>query len=386
MQLSSEKKFRYPWRNGNRFDLMIDGDRFYPAMLDDIAAAQHTILLELYLFESGQLAERFITALEASAERGVAIYLLLDDFGARKLDSSDRQRLGERFQVCYYNPLHYGRLRRNLFRDHRKLLLIDGQTAYTGGAGVTDLFDPALEPEHYWHEVMVRIEGPVTADWHALFAKNWQRSHGQPLPLALPTPANQSTEQRGRVTTAQPTRLELRRSAVTQIRNAEQRVWLATAYFMPPWMIRRVLRHAAQRGCDVRLLLPGPQTDHPGVRHAGRRFYARLLRRGVRIYEYQPRFLHAKLMLCDDWASIGSSNIDRWNLRWNLEANQEVEDTRFCNEMAALFEADFLDSNEITYSEWQQRSLYGRLQEWFWGKVDGWLDRHTLRKGKRPEK
>src|SRR5690606_26145988 len=112
--------------------------------------------------------------------------------------------------------------------------------------------------------------------------------------------------------------VEVRRSFVRAVRAAGRRVWLATAYFVPSWKLRRALRRAAHRGVDVRLLLPGPITDHPGVRHAGRRLYSRLLRNGVHIFEYQPRFSHTKLMLCDDWVSTGSSNSDRWNLHWNL--------------------------------------------------------------------
>lgn len=381
MNIHGARKFSYPQRSGNRFELLIDGNRFFPAMMEDIAAATETILLELYLFESGTLASQMIELLCDAAERGVAIFLLLDDFGARKLQRSDRERLQEKCTLRFYNPLHYGKYRRNLFRDHRKLLLIDTKVAYTGGTGITDYFDPGLD-KNYWHEVMVRIEGPVVDDWHDLFTQNWQR-HGDQLPYALPTAATQSGHQLGRVTVARPTRQEIKRSAINHIRHARERVWLSTAYFVPPWKIRRALRYAADSDCDVRLLLPGPKTDHPSVRHAGRRFFSRLLHSGVRIFEYQPRFLHTKLMLSDDWVSVGSSNIDRWNLRWNLEANQEVEDGEFSQKVTELFEQDFAQSVEITLEQWQQRSRFNRLQEWFWGMIDTWLDRTSLSRLRR---
>ena len=134
---------------------------------------------------------------------------------------------------------------------------------------------------------------------------------------------------------------------------------------------------------DVRLLLPGRHTDHPAIRHAGRRFYSSLLRHGVRIFEYQPRFLHAKTLLCDQWVSIGSSNFDRWNLRWNLEANQEVDDPGFAGSVRAMFETDLKASVEIDKEQWQRRRWITRLREHLWGRVDMWLDNLGRRRVKR---
>jgi len=139
------------------------------------------------------------------------------------------------------------------------------------------------------------------------------------------------------------------------------------------------LRKAARRGVDVRLLLPGPITDHPSVRYAGRRFYHSLLRTVVRIFEYQPRFLHAKLLLCDDWVSLGSCNVDRWNLRWNLEANQEIEASQFAARVRELFATDFGVSAECHTQQWQLRSRYRKWQEWFWGRVDRLLEKMSAR-------
>ncbi|MEK7716730.1 MAG: phospholipase D-like domain-containing protein, partial [Pseudomonadota bacterium] len=119
------------------------------------------------------------------------------------------------------------------------------------------------------------------------------------------------------------------------------------------------------------------------IRHAGRRFYTGLLRAGVRIFEYQPRFLHAKTMLCDDWVSIGSSNLDRWNLRWNLEANQEVEHAAFGEAVKIMFDEDFRDSIECLYETWRRRPWHARLREHLWGRVDMWLESLGRRKGAR---
>ncbi len=377
MTLALTEDGRYPWREGNRYQLLIDGEQFFPAMLRAISGARHHILLDIYLFESGSVASRFIDAFVAAAGRGVQLYLLLDDFGARGLQQNDRARLyRDGIHLAFYNPMHYGSLRRNLFRDHRKLLVIDGRQVFTGGAGITDEFDTQAQPARGWHEVMLAVNGPVVNDWQRLFSHSWNLWGTPPLSFVEcpPLPAGGSP---GRVSLNAPSRMEIKRSLINRVRGAEQRVWIATAYFIPSWKIRRLLRQAAHRGVDVRLLLPGPCTDHPAVRHAGRRFYGRLLQNGVRIFEYQPRFLHAKILLCDDWLSIGSSNIDRWNLRWNLEANQELQGGDIIERARELFSHDFVQSHEISHDFWRERPWYRRLPEWFWGKVDLWLERCT---------
>ncbi len=378
MKRKARPKYRFPWRRGNRFELLVDGDRFVPAILAAIDGARYSVLVEMYLMSSGGLAAHFIDALRAAAQRGVRVHLLLDDFGARLLSGGDRHRLDHpNIRTCYYNPWHYGRLRRNLFRDHRKLVLVDGVCAFTGGFGIADVFDPRESGRYHWHEVVCRIEGPCVNDWGTLFGDTWNRWSDTPLDL-LPAPAMPLAEDRlGRVTASHPSSGEINRSTLKRVRGAERRVWLATAYFVPTWKLRRALRTAARNDADVRLLLPGPHTDHPAVRHAGRRFYARLLNHGVRIFEYQPRLLHSKVLLCDDWTSLGSSNVDRWNQRWNLDANQEVEDQAFAAEASRLFEHDFELAREIHAEQWRKRPWHDRLREWFWGRVDAWVDRQS---------
>lgn len=377
------RKYPFPWRDGNRFELLRDGREFFPRMLEAIERARRHILLEIYLFESGAVAARFIDAFARAAARGVTVKLLLDDFGALKLVARDRARLAQAgVELLFYNPLQYRKLLGNMFRDHRKLLIVDGAVAFVSGAGITDDFDSPVRPELSWRETAVRIAGPVLADWQELFQRVWNRHAAARLTLAAP--AAHAGGMLGRVaTTSALVVQDIKRSLYTRVRRAQARVWIATAYFAPSRKVRRALIHAAGRGVEVRLLLPGAYTDHPAVRHAGRRFYSSLLRHGVRIYEYQPRFLHAKTLLCDDWVSIGSSNLDRWNLRWNLEANQEIEDTAFAAAVRAMFEEDFRDGLEIRYEDWRRRGLRARLREQFWGRVDMWLERLGRRRGAR---
>lgn len=385
MKSKALNKYLFPWRPGNRFELLVDGRQFFPHMLEAIEKAHRYVLLEIYLIESGTVAARFIDALLSAASRGVTVKLLLDDFGALGLSPQDRERLVQGgVELLLYNPIRFSKHLRNMLRDHRKLLIVDGEVAFVSGAGITDEFDSPEDPEQSWRETAVRVRGPVLVDWQELFVRLWNRHAPNPLDLPVPAPPAEADDMRGRVTvTTALARQDIKRSLYNRVRHAKRRVWLATAYFVPSRKVRRALKQAARRGVDVRLLLPGPYSDHPAIRHAGRRFYTGLLRAGVRIFEYQPRFLHAKTILCDDWVSIGSSNLDRWNLRWNLEANQEVEHAAFGAAVKIMLDEDFRNSIECLYEEWRRRPWHARLREHLWGRVDMWLESLGRRKGAR---
>jgi phosphatidylserine/phosphatidylglycerophosphate/cardiolipin synthase-like enzyme len=382
--MAGSSNHRFSWRNGNRFEILVDGSVFFPRMLAAIAEARHYILLEMYLVESGTVADRFIDALLGAADRGVRAYLLLDDFGASGLKRDDRARLNHaNIHVAFFNPqpshnylyhvykIFWHRAAHGLHRNHRKLLLVDGEIAFTGGTGITDEFDPPLRPETCWRETMVAIHGPVIKDWHQLFETSWRVCTASAGMVATTDPPQDIGTQLGRVVVSSANlRSELNRSLRRQLRRSQTRVWFATAYFVPSWKIRRNLKLAARTGVDVRLLLPGPVTDLPGVRYASRRYYGSLLKSGVRIFEYQARFLHAKTVLCDDWVTIGSSNFDRWNLQWNLEANQEIADREVATQVADMFAGDFANSREFTEREWLQRHWHLRALEWCWRQVE----------------
>lgn len=371
-------KLDLPWRGGNEFGLLIDGEAIFPVMLEAIEQARRSVWLETYLAESGRVATQFIHSLQAAARRGVTIRVMLDDFGARGLNRADKTALqGPGMRLHLYNPLDYGRLRRNLLRDHRKILVVDDAIAFTGGWGLTDGFSP--DSPAPWRETGIRIRGPNVGDWAELFAANWGAATGEALP-SVHRPAPVTPNQQGRVAVAmRRPYTEIKRHLLRRIRRCRERLWVSTGYFVPSWKLRRALARAARQGRDVRLLLPGPLTDHPGVRFAGRRHYTRLLRAGVRIFEYQPRILHQKVVLCDDWSSIGSSNLDRWNFRWNLEANQEVEDAAFAAGVMVMLEADLQQSREIRLDAWLRRPRLERLREYLFGLLDQLSERAIRR-------
>ena len=373
----------FPWRGDNRFELLVDGAHFFPRMLDAIAAAQRQVELELYLVEDGECFARLREALVAAARRGVRVRCLFDSFGCLKLGTANRQALLDAgVELRLYNPIRWRRGLRNLFRDHRKILLVDDQFGYVGGTGATDEFWNPDNPDDGWHEVMVEMRGPLLDDWRSLFEFQWRRCGErrfwrpvEPLqPARLPAaPAKRSGLGRLAYAAARQHR-DILRALLRALGQSRRQVLLATPYFLPTRKVRRALMKAARRGIDVRLLLSGQRTDHPAVRYAGHRYYPRLLRAGVRIFEYQPRFLHAKMVLVDDWVSIGSCNFDHWNLRWNLEANLEAFDPPLGAAVAGCFAQDFAQSKEITLADFQNRPLPMRLYQRLWG----WLDRIVI--------
>ena len=373
----------FPWRGDNRFELLVDGAHFFPRMLDAIAAAQRQVELELYLVEDGECFVRLREALVAAARRGVRVRCLFDSFGCLKLGTANRQALLDAgVELRLYNPIRWRRGLRNLFRDHRKILLVDDQFGYVGGTGATDEFWNPENPQDSWHEVMVEMRGPLLGDWRSLFEFQWRRCGErrfwrpvEPLqPARLPAaPAKRSGLGRLAYAAARQHR-DILRALLRALGQSRRQVLLATPYFLPTRKVRRALMKAARRGIDVRLLLSGQRTDHPAVRYAGHRYYPRLLRAGVRIFEYQPRFLHAKMVLVDDWVSIGSCNFDHWNLRWNLEANLEAFDPPLGAAVAGCFAQDFAQSKEITLADFQNRPLPMRLYQRLWG----WLDRIVI--------
>ncbi len=365
----TRKSHYYPWRTHNTALFLVDGIHFFPAMLKAIEQAQRYILMEMYLFESGKVADQFITSFINAAKRDLTIQILVDGFGGLGLSQFDRQRMIKAgIQLVDYNPIQFKKFKNNLFRTHRKLLIIDGQKVFIGGMGITDNFDT----QKGWRETVVEINGSVVKDWQCLFTTNFKKWSNTPFPELIPLHPPLKGNVTGRVAyTSGGKHLEIKKSLLSRIYNSQHKIWLASAYFIPSRRIRRFMRKAARRGRDVRLLLPGPVTDHPAIRYASRRYYARLLRHGVRIFEYQDRFSHTKMVLIDNWFSIGSSNMDRWNFRWNLEANQEIKDDPETIARAhQILCNDFEHSQEIRYEEWKQRSLLQRFIEWFWGRID----------------
>jgi len=380
--VSDLKKYSYfPIRKNNHFRLLENSTQFYPAILDAINQAKSEIIIENYLTISGKIFDQFIVALIKAARRNVTVYCLFDSYGSKGISRNDLALLDTaNINIQFYNRIKYQKYLRNLFRDHRKIFIIDQEQAFIGGAGISDRFD--VDNKQGWHDVMLSIKGELIQDWFALFENNWNSLSDTPLnSFTNNSPAEQFTvNQIGQVIAyTAPHKQEIKRHLFNEVRKSKNSIRLTTPYFIPSRKFRRSLINAAERGVDVKLLLPGKITDHPGVRIMGQRYYAQLLRHGVKIFEYSQHFSHAKVLLCDQWCTIGSSNFDRWNFKWNLEANQTISDSNFVTTLNQWFQQELDSCDEITYQQWRNRNIWQRFKEWFWGGVV-----QLLEKLKRP--
>lgn len=373
--MSFQRKYTYPVRHANRFELLVDGEEYFPAMLQSIATAQQCIFLEQYLVTTGTIGKQFVQALADAVHRGVKVSCLFDDYGSRGLTQDSRQQLiNAGIQLCFYNPIKLPKWQSALFRDHRKLLLVDSTTAFVGGAGITDEF-VTHNKNAGWHDSMLKIQGAVLQDWHQLFQATWQQITGIEIPCPAMDSSHAEWHQTGQVLVNHPWHQEINQLALNKMHHATKHIWITTPYFVPSWKLRRRMKRMATQGVDVRLLLAGDLSDHPWVSHAARRYYTRLLKNHVRIFEYQPRFTHSKIVLCDHWVSIGSSNLDRWNQRWNLDANQAIDDAGFAEVTKAIFLRDFAQSKEIKLDQWLQRPRWHRWRESYSGYLVMLLER-----------
>lgn len=354
--------------DGNRVRLLNDGAEAFPRMLEAIAGARHSVLVEMYTFASDATGQKFAAALIDRAKAGITVRVLYDSAGSRTTSTSIFQSIRAAGAVVTpFRPLGWFSWRR---RDHRKIVIVDGATAYLGGMNLTDEYAPASEGGQGWHDVQIEIEGPEVRDLVTLFAQIWTQEEDDPL-FPKGWPDTPSTRRGGVLVAAigsdhRKDRRLIGNAYLHALRNARRRVWIANAYFVPSLKFHRALRQAAARGVDVRILAP-VKTDVQPVYYASRALFDGLLRRGIRIFEYQGPVLHAKTTVIDGiWGAVGSYNLDHLSILQNLEVTAIVLDEDFGACMEALFEKDCLNATEVKLAEWRRRSPRRMLLEWFW--------------------
>ena len=363
-----------PFVGGNAVELLRDGVEAYPAMLDAIAAAREQVLLEMYWFDSDRAGRRFADALVAAAARGVEVAVLYDSVGSFTADSTmfeELRRAG--VVVLEFGPVapwrRRFRLERLTRRDHRKILVVDGEVGFTGGCNLADAWLPLEGGGRGWRDDMVSVRGPAVRGLLRSVLGTWRQIGGPPLlrlrpsePSAGPPTARMRVNVLAEASFLQARR-EISRAYVREIYAARRRVWIRNAYFVPDRVVRRALGRAVARGVDVRVLMPG-ESDVEFVRHASRATWGYLLRRGVRLFEWQPGILHAKSAVIDGrWSTIGTFNLDYLSLRSNLEVNVSVDDEAFGATMERSFLADLEQSKEVDRVNFRYRPLGERLLE-----------------------
>lgn len=361
-----------PLTVGDRYDVLVNGVEFFPAMLSAIASAHRRINLETYILDQGEVARQFIDALVAAARRGVEVNILLDAIGSQTADPAHLDRLkAAGCHVVFFNPLRWYSLEEVNYRTHRKLLLVDGEVAFTGGAGIADHWLGNAETPDHWRETHVRVVGPAVRHLEASFYENWAESAGQvkpSIPLISAPPAAGGA--RSIVTWSSPTggSSSMKRLYLLSIGGARRTLDICTPYFITDASSDWALEQAIRRGVRVRVLVEGEITDARSVKYASRASYEKFLRWGIEIYEYVPTMMHAKSMIVDEvWSMVGSSNFDNRSLELNDELNVTIRDPGVAARLAADFEADLRRSQRLRLADWEQRSARDRVRERFWG-------------------
>lgn len=357
----------------NQIWLLSNGAEAFPSMLEAIEHAERQVLLEMYWFASDGIGRRFARALADAAARGVEVALIYDSLGSWESDYGMFENLSKAgVRVVEYNPImpwhKRFRLAKMTRRDHRKILVVDGQIGFTGGINIADQWQPEDQDGHGWRDDMARVEGPAVAGLSELFLRNWNNQTDEPLArLSRAAEPKASRLQKVRVLGENfaAHRREIVSAYLKNLYRAERRVWIANSYFVPDRMVIRALKRAARRGADVRVIVPG-QSDVEIVRHASRAAWGGLMRHGVRVYEWQKNMLHAKTAVIDGrWSTIGTFNMDARSLRSNLEVNVAVADEGFAAVMEQSFERDLELSREVDSHEFLFRPLGDRLLELF---------------------
>ncbi len=357
---------------GNRLRLLHSGGEYFPALIAAIDAAAHEVHLETYIFADDRTGRLVAAALAAAAQRGVAVRLLVDGFGARDFGAGLGTSLAAAgVEVMTYRPeIGQTRIRRHrLRRLHRKLTVVDGGIAFVGGINVVDDFDDG-ESASPRFDYAVRIEGPLAADIHATMRHVWRLvrwarlGHRPPPPAALPAIAPVCGTIRAALLVRDNLRHrhDIERAYLQAIHAARRGIVISNAYFLPGRRFRKALLAAAKRGVGVTLLLQG-RPDHLLLHYATLSLYDRMLTAGVRVFEYEPAELHAKVaVIDDDWATVGSSNIDPFSLLLSREANVVVRDAGFAGELRASLETALASSaREIRAADQRRRSWWLRL-------------------------
>jgi len=350
---------------GNKLELLRDGREAYPAMLAAIESAKSYIHLETYILRDGMTARRFAHSLADRARAGVPVRLIYDSVGSLKLSGTYIQHLrNSGIQLLEYRPVEPWRRRWGWDRrDHRKILVVDGRVAFTGGINIADDYADPAEGGGGWHDVHVRVEGPAAHELDRLFRALWSAETGRWV--RLDGPAGPVGKSHVHVAANQEFlhRFLIRRAILHAIANASRRIVIANAYFIPDGGMRKALYQARARGVQVDILVPSV-SDVPAVQYASRRLYARHLARGLRLHAWPGPVLHAKAMVVDrSWCAVGSYNFTHRSLHHNLEVNLHVLDAEFAGRLEDSILEDLRGSGPILAEEWARRRFSEKFLE-----------------------
>lgn len=358
-----------PFTAGNTVTLLWKDKDSFGVIFEAVRQAREIICLQFYIFRNDETGTELAGILKTKAAEGVRVYILHDHFGSIGTPSrfwKDLQQAGIQIRASHpfrwSSPFHYAH------RDHRKLIVIDGRLAFTGGLNIANEYRGyyRIRRREGWRDTGIFLEGPIVARLLETFKKSWEIWKGAPIdctcgappvPGGLPAIPIFASTARGR--------RKMRKLLYYSIAAARRSVYLTTAYFTPSRRMLQVLEESVGRGVDVRLLLPG-KSDITAAHFAGRAFFTRLLKAGVKIYTYGGEILHAKTAVFDGlWSVIGSANLDFQSLRRNDEGNVGILDEGFGRQMIDIFMEDLKNSRQIDLETWRSRPLCDKFKEHF---------------------
>ncbi len=353
---------------GNRIEVLLNGDRIFPAMLRAIAGARTSITFETFIYWSGEIGEAFVAALCERAQAGVKVHVLLDWVGSLKMDTALVERLqASGVEVKRFHKPHWSHWGRMNNRTHRKLLVVDGSLGFTGGVGIADQWQGDARTPDEWRDTHYRVAGPVVAQMQAVFLDNWMRSTGQVLHGEAYFPELSPVgDQAAQMFSSSPSggSESMHLMFLLALTAARERIDLSASYFVPDALTIRTLTAAAGRGVRVRVLLPCGHIDSIFVRKASRASWGPLLRAGVQIAEYQPTMFHNKALVVDGYfVSVGSTNFDNRSFLLNDEANLNVLNAALAARLHGVFDADWARGKCITLAMWRHRPWREKLLE-----------------------
>ena len=382
---------------GNAAELLQDGPATYAAMFAAIEGARDHINLETFILEDDEVGQRFAEALLAKQRQGVQVNLIYDAVGSLSTPDAFFQRLKDAgIRVMAFNPVNPLDAKAGWElnqRDHRKLLVVDGTTAFVGGINISAVYSggssrrrlgasgsgatsPPRAKDLPWRDTHVQVSGPVVATLQKFFLETWAQQEGEPLAGRnyFPTLSAQGREVVRAIASSPEDRFsQFYATLISAIHTAQSEILLSNAYFVPDPQLKQALVDAVSRGVDVKMVLPSA-TDSSLVFHAGRAHYDELLHGGVKLYERRDVLLHAKTVVIDGvWSTVGSANLDWRSFLHNQEVNVLILGSDFGGRMRAAFERDLAASGEITLEQWQRRGMVVRMQELFGRIWEYWL-------------
>ena len=354
----------------NSIKLLVNGEQKFPEVISALEQAKHHIHMEYYIFSYDSVGKKIVDILVKKALAGIEVRIIMDDFGSGKNKKMVKRLRRVKAEVYRFMPVAFPFLAQANFRNHRKIIVIDGRVGFEGGINLDERYvntgRHAKKHKLYWRDTHLKVEGPLVNQLQLQFLLSWHFTSKKKFPFEPPYFGNQFDIKDGATATLvasgpdspRPYCMEAILAAINQ---AKERIWIVTPYFIPTDQIITGLQIAASNGVDVRIILPGESDSHI-VKHASLSYISPLLRSGIKIFFYQKGFAHAKTVTLDGkLAIVETANMDTRSFYINFEIAALIYDEKLCAEVDQSFLKDLENSIEITFMEWSKRSLYNRL-------------------------